>query len=475
MIGEHTQLDWTFDPLEALRRWPDDLRVLMLHSGRGEATWARRSVFAAPTGYLRFDTVEPEWRRIGHSQWIGPPNANPIAEAFNHKPFADLRLMSQASGDGLWIGYLSYDIARWIERLPTLCEPVPRWPIYEFGYCPGYLLYDHVDKRWYACGSWRDGGYPTLNERAASTQSFSPAEPVCGERQWHEQRVAQAKEYIAAGDIFQVNLAHRFRATFVGHGLGATRTAYDRLAQVSPAWYGAYLESPIDSLDHSDHPEQLDAKQPSKVLASTSPELFLDVDQHSHVITRPIKGTRPSTVAAEVLRDSEKDTAELNMIVDLLRNDLGRVCNYGSVRVTEPRAIETHPTIHHGVATIEGDLHATKDIADLLRAAMPGGSITGAPKVRAMEIIDELEAGRRGPYCGAIGFISKHHSTLNIAIRTLMMETATHDRAGQLQFSVGGGIVADSQPADEYQETLDKAQAMLRALKLQTAVTEKIT
>lgn len=459
VIDHSTQLDWSFDPLEALRRWPLDQRVLMLHSGRSDARWARWSVLASPVGYLRFDMLKPEWRRIDHTQWLGPDDANPIPHDLQHKPFTDLRQMTHASGDGLWIGYLSYDLARRIERLPTLCEPMPHWPVYEFGHCPGYLVFDHLNESWHACGNWRQGGYPSLDQRAPHRGAFTPSPPVCGERQWHEQRVQQAKDYIAAGDIFQVNLAHRFRSTFEGDGHAATRTAFDRLAAVSPAWYGAYLECPIDPNDLAG---------PSKVIASTSPELFLDVDQQGHVITRPIKGTRPTSVPAAELLHSAKDKAELTMIVDLLRNDLGRVCAYGSVRVTEPRTIETHPTIHHGVSTIEGDLHATKDVADLLRATMPGGSITGAPKVRAMEIIDELEAGRRGPYCGAIGFISQHHTTLNIAIRTLLMETATSQNAGQLQFSVGGGIVADSDPAAEYQETLDKAQAMLRALKVKS-------
>ncbi len=460
MFDDAAILHWDFDPLEAFQRWPAEQRLLMLHSGRGHHRWARYSILASPVGYLRFDMLKPEWRRIDRTQWLGPADANPLAGALKHKAFADLRQMSQVH-DGLWIGYLSYDLARRIERLPTLCEPMPHWPVYEFGYCPGWLVYDHTQHHWRACGIWRDGGYPDLARLPVQNGEFIPSEPVCGEREWHEQRVQQAKDYIAAGDIFQVNLAHRFRATFEGegplHDRSATRTAFARLATVSPAWYGAYLETPLNTDD---------LQGPSKVLASTSPELFLDVDHQRHVITRPIKGTRPASVPADVLRHSAKDKAELNMIVDLLRNDLGRVCAYGSVKVTEPRAIETHPTIHHGVSTIEGDLHASKDLADLLRATMPGGSITGAPKVRAMEIIDELEAGRRGPYCGAIGFISPRRTTLNIAIRTLLMETPTAGQPGQLQFSVGGGIVADSDPAAEYEETLDKAAAMLRALKI---------
>ncbi|MHC4994665.1 MAG: anthranilate synthase component I family protein, partial [Planctomycetota bacterium] len=244
-------------------------------------------------------------------------------------------------------------------------------------------------------------------------------------------------------DIFQANLAQRFDTTFVGD----PRELFARLATVSPAWYGAYLELPS-----------------GRRLLSTSPELFLRVDGR-HVTTRPIKGTRPAAGDPNELRRAEKDTAELNMIVDLMRNDLGRVCEYKSVRVTQPRTIESHPTVHHGVATIEGDLHPSMDTVDLLRATLPGGSVTGAPKIRAMQIIDELEGRPRGPYCGAIGTLSRDHSQLNVAIRTLLLEpTEAGASTYRAAFSAGGGIVADSDPEAEYLETIDKAQAILRAL-----------
>jgi anthranilate/para-aminobenzoate synthase component I len=161
---------------------------------------------------------------------------------------------------------------------------------------------------------------------------------------------------------------------------------------------------------------------------------------------------------AELLR-SAKDQAELNMIIDLERNDLGRVCEIGSVKVTQPRTIEAHPTVYHGVATVEGRLRPDVGFLDLLRAAFPGGSITGAPKIRAMEIIEELEPTRRGPYCGAIGYLSADgHVEFNVAIRTMILKD------GLVHVPVGGGIVADSEPADEYEETLVKARAMFAAL-----------
>jgi anthranilate/para-aminobenzoate synthase component I len=195
-------------------------------------------------------------------------------------------------------------------------------------------------------------------------------------------------------------------------------------------------------------------------LISNSPELFLRVTPDRRVITRPIKGTRPRLPGMEIeLRDSLKDQAELNMIIDLERNDLGRVCEVGSVRVSEPRSIEAHPTVYHGVATVEGKLRPEVTFVDLLRATFPGGSITGAPKIRAMQIIEELEPVRRGPYCGAIGYVAPDGTMeFNVAIRTMILKD------GMVHVPVGGGIVADSDPREEYEETLVKSRAMFAAL-----------
>ena len=183
-----------------------------------------------------------------------------------------------------------------------------------------------------------------------------------------------------------------------------------------------------------------------------SPELLLDVDGATRrVVTRPIKGTRPRRVDRRELIESEKDAAELHMIVDLMRNDLGRVCRYGSIRVPRARTIETHGRVHHGVGEVVGTLREGVGLGELLRATFPAGSVTGAPKIRAMQIIEELEPVTRGPYCGAMGFISGDGSVrLNVAIRTAVVTGAVID------YAVGGGIVADSDPAAEYQESLDK-------------------
>jgi para-aminobenzoate synthetase component 1 len=256
--------------------------------------------------------------------------------------------------------------------------------------------------------------------------------------------VARVREYIFAGDIFQANLSQRFEAP-----LGEPPWAlYRRLRVRNAAPFGAYLDFP------------------GAVVLSASPERFLRVDVGGQVETRPIKGTRPRGLGPEhdaalgaVLTESAKDRAENLMIVDLMRNDLSRVCAPGTVRVSELFTLEHYATVHHLVSTVVGRLAAGNDALDLLRAAFPGGSITGAPKVRAMEIIAELEPSERGVYCGSIGYWSVTGALdTSIAIRTAV---ALEDR---LSFSAGGGIVADSEPEQEYRETLDKARGIIDAL-----------
>jgi len=257
--------------------------------------------------------------------------------------------------------------------------------------------------------------------------------------------VRRVKEYIAAGDVYQVNVAQRFiaRAEIDPWAL------YTRLKERNPAPYAAYLD------------------QGDFRIVSSSPELFLRLDPHSRMVeTKPIKGTRPRSSdpdedrrLAEELLASEKDRAENVMIVDLERNDIGRVCETGSVSVPELAAIESHPTVHHLVSTVTGRLRPDRDAVDLLTACFPGGSITGAPKIRAMEIIDEIEPVTRGVYTGSIGYLGFDGGmTLSIAIRTAVV------RDDLCTFHMGGGIVADSDPEAEYEETLDKGRAFFEVL-----------
>ena len=324
-----------------------------------------------------------------------------------------------------WIGYLSYDLGRLFETIPNRAVDDLQMPLFAFS------LHDVPTEL-----TWHSGSQ-TPRARQTLSSNFT--------RKRYLAAVEKAIDYIAAGDAFQVNLSQRFTAALTEH----PSLIYERLRRETPALFGAYL-------DHLDY-----------ALLCNSPELFLRVEPDSasglrRVTTRPIKGTRARGIGMDVqLRDSEKDQAELNMIIDLERNDLGRVCEIGSVRVAESRAVETHPTVYHGAATIEGLLRRDVTLVDLLRATFPGGSVTGAPKIRAMEIIEELEPTRRGPYCGAIGYLAADGTMeLNVAIRTMIV------RDGLVHIPVGGGIVADSDPAAEYEETLVKAQALFAALGL---------
>ena len=253
----------------------------------------------------------------------------------------------------------------------------------------------------------------------------------------------KAKEYIAAGDIYQVNLSQKFSARVDASPF----QLYKTVRSLNPAPFASFLDCG------------------DAAVISSSPERFLRISDR-RVETRPIKGTRPrgrdraadERLKAELLA-SAKDRAELVMIVDLERNDLGRVCEYGSISVPELITLESYATVLHLVSTITGRLKADQDHLDCIRAAFPGGSITGAPKIRAMEIIDELEPDRRGIYTGSMGYLGFNRQTdLNILIRTMLY------RNGTVQFQVGGGIVADSDPALEYEETLHKGKALLAAL-----------
>jgi len=320
----------------------------------------------------------------------------------------------------------------------------------DLAYYPAVAVHDAHEECWWLVA--REAGAHAARTLSAilSTQG---AEPIGGVTRAPEARitrdaylraVARAVEYIHAGDVFQVNYAHEFSAPCRGDPLAL----YTALRASNPAPYAAYLDLGEDG-----------------AVLSTSPELFLSV-RGRDVVTRPIKGTRPrgATAAedrrlADELVASEKDAAELAMIVDLERNDLGRVCEPGSIVVTEAGTIESYAAVHHRVAEVIGRLEQSSDRVDLIAAAFPGGSITGAPKVRAMEIIDELEDGRRGPYTGSIGILTDQGDMeLNIAIRTAVVSR------GSVRVHVGGGIVADSDPVAEYEETLAKGLALFQAL-----------
>jgi para-aminobenzoate synthetase component 1 len=378
------------------------------------------------------------------------------------------------------VGYFGYDLCHFTERLPSTAVDDLRLPESCFAFYDTVLAFDHLEKKAFIIAT----GFPEMEEgqrlrrarmrleemkdwfRATSaTQetSFSGSTAV-GDSELEPQREGQeitlkssftpdeymravnkVREYIAAGDVFQVNVSQRFEADLKISAF----ELYKRLRAVNPAPFSSYLSFP------------------EVTVVSASPERFLKV-QTDLVETRPIKGTRPrgrdsveDKLLADELTHSAKDRAENLMIVDLERNDLGRVCRYGTVKVTELAILETFPTVFHLTSTVTGRLRRGKSNVDLLKATFPGGSITGAPKVRAMEIIDEIEPTRRSIYTGSIGYLGFNEDMeINIVIRTVLI------KEGKAYFQVGGGIIYDSEPEAEYVETLDKARALIRALQL---------
>ena len=353
------------------------------------------------------------------------------------------------------IGYFGYDLARRFERLPSLAADVEQIPDLAVGIYDWALVVDHHRQRSHLIGQGRDPRtaprWPALVQRFQQPQAAPPASSfrVQAPPQSNLDRAAYAagfqriQAYIQAGDCYQVNYAQRFATTAVGDPW----PLYLRLREVNPAPFSAYLHLP------------------DGWVLSASPERFLRV-QGRQVETRPIKGTRPRRAEAEAdlreindLRQHPKDRAENLMIVDLLRNDLSKHCALGTVRVPSLFALESYATVHHLVSTVCGELAAGQDALDLLRGCFPGGSITGAPKLRAMQIIEELEPQRRGLYCGAIGYAGFDGGLdTNIAIRSLVYGQ------NRLRFWAGGGIVADSVLAAEYQESFDKAAALFKVL-----------
>ncbi|MSQ26508.1 MAG: aminodeoxychorismate synthase component I [Dehalococcoidia bacterium] len=363
-------------------------------------------------------------------------------------------------------GYLGYDLGGLIERLPRQAREDVGLPDAVLCFYDVVIAHDHgsgetllistglpeeagrgreerAQRRLREVTALLTGGVAALSPVADAAPGVAAALRSNVTREEYQRAVELARQYIIAGDVYQVNLSQRLDAPWDA----SPWALYRRVRALHPAPFAAYH-------DYGDF-----------AIVSASPERFLQ-RRGSTIETRPIKGTRPRGATAEEdarlaseLTASAKDRAEHIMIVDLERSDLGRVAQTGTVQVTELMALERYATVHHLTSTIRATLRQDKGIAALLRATFPGGSITGAPKIRAMEIIDELEPVRRGVYTGAMGYFSATGEIdLNIAIRTVVVK----DRMAYLH--VGGGIVYDSDAAAEYQETFDKGKAMLQAL-----------
>ncbi|OHB75256.1 MAG: aminodeoxychorismate synthase, component I [Planctomycetes bacterium RBG_16_59_8] len=347
------------------------------------------------------------------------------------------------------VGYFGYDLCHFIEKLPRKAKDDLPFPDLFLAFYDRVVCIDHVRKKVSLVsvdfGEKRIVSSPRKEVRPSAQTAFETVIDSNFTKEEYMATVEKAKEQIAAGEIYQANLSQRFHVRSSAHPFRIFRN----LRQVSPAPYTAYL--------HFD----------DMAFISSSPELFLSLEGRK-AVSRPIKGTRKRGRGKEEdealrkeLLESGKDDAELSMIVDLVRNDIGRVSEYGSVNVPQPKILDSFPTVHHLSAVVEGKLRKEAGVVDLLKALFPGGSITGAPKIRAMEIIDELEPTRRGPYTGAFGCIGfDGNANLAMSIRIVLCS------GENLYFQVGGGIVADSVPEQEYEETIVKAEGILRSLEL---------
>lgn len=359
------------------------------------------------------------------------------------------------------VGYFGYDLMRQEAKLLNLDLQIESLPQMKVGIYDWAVVVDHREKtaclvshgfqqsthdRWSALCALFDA--PPI----ACATKFKLTTPMTSNMDFNQyaQAFNKIKDYIIEGDCYQVNLAQRFAA----QATGDSWIAYIKLREISPAPFMAYMN--FGGLQ----------------VLSGSPERFLQV-VGNHVETRPIKGTRPRSDDLEQdqqyaadLQVSIKDKAENLMIVDLLRNDISKNCETGSVKADKLFQLQSFANVHHLVSIVTGTLQAGKTAIDLLRGCFPGGSITGAPKLRAMQIIEELEPHRRGVYCGAIGYIGfDGNMDTNIAIRTAVYATNEDIKTGEISFYAGGGIVADSTLEKEYAETLDKASSMLKTMK----------
>jgi para-aminobenzoate synthetase component 1 len=351
------------------------------------------------------------------------------------------------------IGNLGYDFGRRLERLPARARDDLRWPDARLGLYDWALISDHQARS--SQLMFHPRVPPARRQRlinlfeapaALSAGPFRLAAPMAADLDAEQYRAAfeRVQQYIEAGDCYQINLAQRFRAPCQGDPW----TAYQALRQACSTPFSGYQQWPDGS-----------------ALLSFSPERFIKV-KAGQVETRPIKGTRPrgatpaedAANAAQLLA-SAKDRAENLMIVDLLRNDLGRNCRIGSVRVPQLFGLESYPNVHHMVSSVTGQLAPGKDCLDLLAGSFPGGSITGAPKIRALQIIDEVEPNRRGPYCGSLLYLDvRGEMDSSIAIRSLLIKD------GQVSCWGGGAIVADSEWRQEYEESIFKVRVLLETL-----------
>jgi para-aminobenzoate synthetase component 1 len=440
-------------PLDAARRLAGRPRLTLLDSSLAGGRMGRWSYLATdPFLVVRARGRHVELRADGQCVVVVSDPFALVAQLMRHLRVREPTGLPPFVGGA--IGYFGYDLGRLLERMPDRLAPDPDLADLDLAFFDEILAWDHGAERGWLIGlelAGRQGSIAGLRERLEGRSAAAPpprSRPAVEfrsnvSRDRYRATVRRVLREIAGGEVYQVNLSQRLE----GEWTATAWEAYERLRQASPVPFGAFLQL-----------------EPDLAILSASPERFLRLDG-GRVETRPMKGTRPRGSShqddvrlADELRSSSKDRAENAMIVDVLRNDLGRVCRTGSVTVEQMCALEGYATVWQMVSTVVGELPPESDALDLIRACFPGGSITGAPKIRAMQLIEELETVRRGVYCGAIGYLSATGAMdSSVAIRTVVLD------GRRLLLPVGGGIVADSDPEAEYQESLIKARAALTA------------
>lgn len=420
--------------------------AMLLRSASQEHIDSRYDILvAAPVATVTTrGTVSDIHEPTGESQSIDDPFV--LVERLSERYCPSLEIDTHLPFVGGALGYFGYDLGRRVETMPAIAEHDLSTPDMAVGIYDWALVVDHKLKAAYLIAPAPEARLNWLESQSSvTTENFKRTS------EWQSNMTAQSysdkfaaiQNYLLSGDCYQINLAQRWQTDYQG----SEWQAYQKLEATNAAPFSAFIR-----LNDS-------------VILSVSPERFIQLD-NSAIETKPIKGTRPRSEEpiidrqnADELANAAKDQAENLMIVDLLRNDIGRVAKPGSVHVPKLFDIESFPAVHHLVSTIRAQLDSQYSASQLLRACFPGGSITGAPKIRAMEIIEELEPHRRNAYCGSIGYISRHgQMDTSITIRTLVAE------GGQLYAWAGGGIVADSDCVSEYQETQDKVSRILPVL-----------
>ena len=445
--------------LESLARVFSELRSPAILGGNTAKTQDNRySYFAAePLETIEFNSADLDLKSCIET----------ISSKYCLSPSSDTCNLKDVFKGG-WIGYLSYDLKDYFEKLPNTCTDDLKMPLMRFCFYDRFIIHDNNSRKIYLCALDMPTAPSSFDKIAWLKEKLDLASHLPSEdlpcvdfqdidfgfvssnitQEEYTSAINKTTQYIHDGEIYQINFSQRFCLTNETSPI----ILYNWQSKFNPSPYSAYL-----------------AWDDFSVIC-TSPELFLDI-RGRNIKTSPIKGTRPCLAnqtlharaenAANVaeLLSCEKEQAELNMIIDLERNDLARICKPGTRNVSTPRHIKAFPTVYHTLATVSGELKDEIDLWDILKATFPGGSITGAPKIRAMEIIDELEPTLRAIYTGSIGYIGVDGSVcLNIVIRTVII------RANKAYVQTGGGIVADSLPSNEWNETITKAGSLLTGI-----------